>query len=188
MDYCSEKKFSKSDFLIQPISRGEYENCQFDHCDFSNQDLSDCKFIDCVFSDCNLSLVNLKNTALQNVQFIDSKLSGVQFDTCNPFALAVSFKKCIIQHATFFQLRLNKTVFEQSDLTGSDFSAADLTAAVLDHCNLAQVIFERTILDKANLTTAYHFLIDPAVNSINKTRFSLDGLPGLLSRYNIVID
>ncbi len=53
MDYCSEKKFSKFDFLIQPISRGEYENCQFDYCDFSNQDLSDCKFIDCVFSDCN---------------------------------------------------------------------------------------------------------------------------------------
>ena len=188
MVYFSDIEFTKEDFFSSSIKTGEYENCQFNHCDFSNQNLSDCKFIDCVFSDCNLSLVNLKNTALQNVQFIDSKLSGVQFDTCNPFALFVFFKKCIIQHATFFQLRLSKTVFEESDLTGSDFSAADLTAAVFDHCNLAQAIFERTISDKANLTTAYHFLIDPAVNSINKTRFSLDGLPGLLNRYNIVID
>lgn len=188
MNYYTEKIFSKSDILVQPLSTGEYENCQFDHCDFSNQDLSNCKFIDCVFSNCNLSLANLTNTALQNVQFTDSKLSGVQFDTFNPFALSVSFKKCIIHHATFFQSKLSKTLFEQSDLTGTDFTAADLTAAIFDHCNLAQVIFERTILDKANLTTAFHFLIDPVTNSLKKTRFSMDGLPGLLSQYNIVIE
>lgn len=188
MNYYSEKRFFKSDILVQPLTTGEYENCQFDQCDFSNQNFSNCKFIDCVFSNCNLTLVKLQSTALQNVQFIDSKLSGVQFDTCNPFALSLTFKNCIIHHATFFQSKLSKTVFEQSDLTGTDFTAADLTAANFDHCNLAQVIFERTILDKANLTTAYHFLIDPTANSVNRTRFSIDGLPGLLNRYNIVIE
>lgn len=184
----SDKEFCKDDFIQSALVMGEYENCHFNHCDFSNQSFSDCKFIDCVFSNCNLSLVNLTNTALQNVQFIDSKLSGIQFDTCNPFALSVSFKQCIIQHATFFHSKLSKTVFQQSDLTGTDFTAADLTAANFEQCNLAQVIFEGTILDQANLTTAYHFLIDPGSNSLKKTRFSIDGLPGLLSQYNIVIE
>lgn len=79
-------------------------------------------------------------------------------------------------------------VFENSDLTGTDFTDADLTDAIFDQCNLAHVIFERTILDKANLTTAFHFLIDPTTNSLKKTRFSIDGLPGLLGQYNIVIE
>lgn len=188
MLYFSDKDFSKNDIVGSVLDTGEYENCQFDQCDFSNQSFSNCKFIDCVFSNCNLTLVKLQSTALQNVQFIDSKLSGVQFDTCNPFALSFTFKNCIIHHATFFQLKMSKMLFEKSDFTGSDFTDADLTASIFDHCNLAQVIFERTILDKANLTTAYHFLIDPTANSVNRTRFSLDGLPGLLNRYNIVIE
>lgn len=188
MSYYSDKIFSKPDFLTEPFPVGEYENCQFNHCDFSNQNFANCRFIDCIFSNCNLALVNLQHTALQNVAFIDSKLSGIQFDTCNPFALSFSFKKCIIHHATFFQLKMSKTIFSHSDLTGSDFTEADLTGSIFEKCNLAQVIFERTILDKANLTTAYQFLIDPSANQLNKTKFSLDGLPGLLSHLNIVIE
>jgi len=188
MIYYNDKVFSKPDFLNEPFSIGEYENCQFNQCDFSNLNLANCRFIDCIFSNCNLALVNFQRTALQNVQFIDSKLSGIQFDTCNPFALLFSFNNCIIHHATFFKLKMNKTLFSHSDLTGSDFTEADLTGAIFDNCNLAQVIFERTILDKANLTKAYHFLIDPSSNFLNKTKFSLNGLPGLLSKYNIVIE
>jgi len=115
-------------------------------------------------------------------------LSGVQFDTCNPFALSFSFINSIIHHSTFYQLKIHKTLFKDTDLTGTDFTATDLTDAVFDYCNLSQAIFDGTNLQKANFKTAYHFLIDPTRNKLNKAKFSVEGLPGLLACYDIVIE
>lgn len=188
MIYISDKEFTKPDFAKSAILTGEYEHCSFINCDLSSQDLSNCKFIDCIFSGSNLSLSTIKNCAFQNVQFLDTKLSGLQFDTCNLFGLSFSFVGCIIQHATFFELKMGKTLFKQSDLTGSDFTGTDLTDATFDECNLSQTIFERTVLTNADFKSAFNFMINPAINKLNKTKFSMEGLPGLLSQYNIIIE
>ena len=43
-----------------------------------------------------------------------------------------------------------------------DFSETDLTKALLDTCDLARATFDQTILEEANLRTAYHLSIYPA--------------------------
>jgi uncharacterized protein YjbI with pentapeptide repeats len=69
-----------------------------------------------------------------------------------------------------------------------DFAEADLTAAVFDNCNLIQAIFDRTILEKADLLTSYNYFIDPETNNIKKAKFSIDGVIGLLAKYDITIE
>ena len=68
-----------------------------------------------------------------------------------------------------------------------DFTGADLTGSAFDHCNLLKATFENTNLEKADFTTAEHYTIDPALNKIKKAKFGMMGLPGLLTRYDIVI-
>jgi hypothetical protein len=48
-------------------------------------------------------------------------------------------------------------------------------------------LFDRTNLEKANFSTAQYYRIDPNTNNIKRAKFSLDGLPGLLTAYNIEI-
>ncbi|OQA01530.1 MAG: hypothetical protein BWY70_00347 [Bacteroidetes bacterium ADurb.Bin408] len=46
----------------------------------------------------------------------------------------------------------------------------------------------RTNLEKADLRTAFNYIIDPELNHIKKARFSLRGISGLLAKYNIDIE
>ena len=68
-----------------------------------------------------------------------------------------------------------------------DFTDADLSGASLDKTDLQLALFENTNLEKADLRTAYNYSINPEINKIKKAKFSLDGLPGLLGKYDIVI-
>ena len=55
-------------------------------------------------------------------------------------------------------------------------------------CELAGATFDRTNLEKADLRTAYHFIIDPDNNRIKKAKFSESALSGLLTKYDLVIE
>lgn len=69
-----------------------------------------------------------------------------------------------------------------------DFADTHLYEAVLTHCDLAHAKFENTNREKADLRGSSHSDIDPVVNRIHKAKFSMDGLPGLLTRYQIIIE
>jgi hypothetical protein len=43
------------------------------------------------------------------------------------------------------------------------------------------------VLEKADLRTSFNYLIDPEVNKMRKAKFSIDGLPGLLGKYELEI-
>lgn len=83
---------------------------------------------------------------------------------------------------------MKKTNFSNCTLRETDFTEADLTGAVFDRCDLAGSVFDHTLLEKADLRTAINFTIDPDRNRIAKARFSLEGLPGLLNRFDIIIE
>jgi len=68
-----------------------------------------------------------------------------------------------------------------------DLTECDLASAVFDHCDLAGATFENTILEKADLRTSFNYSIDPERNRVKKAKFSLQGLPGLLNKYDIEI-
>ena len=183
-----DKIFDKIDFTINPLTKGEYENCSFKTCDFSNADLSDIKFLECEFSGCNLSLANLAQTALRDIKFKDCKMLGLHFEKCSQFAISFGFDNCNLAHSSFYQLKLKKTSFINSQLHEVDFVECDLTGAFFDNCDLTGAVFENTIIEKADLSTSFNYSIDPEINRIKKAKFSLTGVAGLLNKYDIEID
>ena len=69
-----------------------------------------------------------------------------------------------------------------------DFTESDLTGAIFSNCNLTKSLFDNTILEKADLRTAYNYSIDPENNRVKKAKFSVPGLPGLLDKYDLEIE
>ncbi len=113
---------------------------------------------------------------------------GLHFDDCNDFGLSFSFESCQLNHASFYKTKIKKSVFKNSHLTETDFTDCDLTSAVFDNCDLTGAIFENTYLEKADFSTSKNYTIDPEINRIKKARFSVFGLAGLLTKYDIIIE
>ena len=180
--------FQTINYTLSPLPKGEYENCQFINCDFSDTNFSEMKFIDCEFTGCNLSLVKLGKTIFRDINFKDCKMLGLRFDHCSEFGLAFSFDKCILDHCSFYQTKIKKTVFKGCQLHEADLTECDATGSIFDHCDLLDATFENTILEKADLRNSYNFSIDPAANKIKKAKFSLSAVAGLLNKYGIEID
>ena len=186
--FIQDQNFDKLDFTQEPLVKGEYENCTFTNCNFEETNLNDIKFMNCDFQDCNWSLAQLYRTVLREVNFKDCKMLGLQFETCNDFGLSFSFENCQLNHSTFFQMNIKKTIFKNCQLREIDFSESNLTNVIFDNCDLAQAIFINTVLDKADFRTAYNYAIDPESNRLKKAKFSILGISGLLDKYDIIIE
>lgn len=186
--FIQDQNFDKLDFTQEPLAKGEYENCTFTNCNFEETNLSDIKFMNCDFQDCNWSLAQLNGTVLREVKFKDCKMLGLQFENCNDFGLSFSFENCQLNHSTFFQMNIKKTIFKNCQLREIDFSESNLSNVIFDNCDLAQAIFINTVLDKADFRTAYNYSIDPESNRLKKAKFSILGISGLLDKYDIIIE
>lgn len=182
-----DQSFSKIDFTSEPLPAKEFDNCTFSSCNFSEVNLSGVVFQECTFTDCNLSNVKLAKTAFKDCKFKNCKLLGMHFEQCNEFLFEVSFEGCIQDHSTFNRLRLKKMKFIKCSLRECDFTEADLSESAFVECDLADARFERTNLEKADFTTAINYSLDPEINRLKKAKFSLDGVPGLLAKYQIQI-
>lgn len=180
--------FNREDYTIRGITPANYENCTFTGCNFSETDLTEVKFIECTFEGCDLSMAKLKGTAFQEVVFKNCKLLGLRFDECKDFLLSFSFEGCILSYASFYKLKIKNTQFADCNLEQVEFVEADLTNAVFGNCNLSLAVFERTVLDAADLRTAYNFSIDPENNRVKKAKFSMQNIVGLLDKYGIVVE
>ncbi len=101
---------------------------------------------------------------------------------------AVDFKNCVLNFSCFYKRSLKKVKFVSSSLHETDFTEADMTGALFDNCDLKMAVFANTILEKADLRTAYNYSIDPDSNRIRKAKFSMDGIAGLLHKYDIEIN
>jgi len=187
-DYTEGALFRGKQLDNSSFPKGEYENCTFEDCDLSEMDLTGFKFIDCTFQLCNLSLAVLSNTMLQNVEFLECKMLGLQFEDCNEFGLKLSFKGCQLDHASFCRLPIKETLFDECKMTEVDFTEADLSGATFRMCNLDRAVFSRTRLEQADFRSAFNYNLVPEDNYIRNARFSLGGVPGLLKHYNIEIE
>lgn len=188
MDYFSEQIFENQVFSATDLAKGEYDECQFVNCDFTAADITEQVFMNCVFKACNLSNVFLTRTAFRAVHFSDCKLLGLHFEYCNDFLFEVTFTRCNLNYASFYTRKLKYTYLKQCSLHEVDFSECDLTEAVFDECDLSGAIFDQTNLERCDFRNAQHFIIHPEKNRINQAKFSLQGLPGLLTQYPIHID
>lgn len=186
--FIENKVFQQNDITVSPLEKGEYEHCTFNHCDLSNLNLSEFKFINCTFTGCNFTLTVLNKTSFTETTFKECKLLGARFDLCNPFTLSFRFENCQMNLSSFFRVKMKNTKFIHCSLQEVDFTECDLTGALFDQCDLGRAIFDGTTLEKADLRSAYNYSIDPANNKIKKAKFSLQGVAGLLDKFDIEIE
>jgi uncharacterized protein YjbI with pentapeptide repeats len=102
--------------------------------------------------------------------------------------LSFSFEGCILDYSSFSRLKIKGTIFNQCKMEEVDFVESDLTSASFHACDLTRASFEKSILIGADLRAANNYSIDPESTRISKAKFSLDGIPGLLDKYDIVIE
>ncbi len=186
--YLEGETLENQNYSDSAWKQGEYEECRFVNCHMNSVDLSASSFIDCTFEGCDLSMVNLNGTALKDVRFEQCKLLGLKFENCNPFLLEMEFTACQLTYSSFHGLKLKGIRFVNCQIEEADFSGSDLTQATFDQCNLAKTLFDNTLLERADLRTAYHYSIHPEHNYLNGAKFAQDGLHGLLDHLNISIE
>ena len=179
------KVFEKISFKEHILVKGVYEECTFKNCNFNSVDLSGITFRTCLFNNCDCSLTKLKNTILQDVRFVNSKLLGIQFNECNGFLLRLYFENCMLKLSVFYKLKLKNTVFTNCNLQEADFSEADMAGAAFENCDLLLATFMHTNLEKADFRSASNYSINPELNRIRNARFSIPGVTGLLTTYDI---
>lgn len=185
--YLSENTFARR--TADHFRAGaEWEQCLFIDCDFAEADLRHQRFIDCRFERCNLALASLAGTGLQGVEFVECKLTGVQFAACQDMLFGVEFEQCQLHYAGFAGKKLRGTRFRHCACAEVDFTRADLSNAVFEHSTLSRAIFHHTQLGGADFTTATDFTIDPENNPLRKARFTTAGLVGLVGKYGLLVD
>jgi uncharacterized protein YjbI with pentapeptide repeats len=97
----------------------------------------------------------------------------------------MNFKNCILTNSSFYTCVLKKSKFEDCKLHEVDFTEANFSESQFISCDFLDAKFERTILEKANFSSAYNIVLDPEINNISKAKFSMSNVLGLLAKYNI---
>ena len=166
----------------------EFEQYHFRGFDFSQTGLPGRRFSDCLFEGCNLAGVALVGVSLQNVAFAGCKLLGLELRDCRDLLFGVHFDQCQLDYASFHGRAMPRTRFVECSLREANFTEADLTGAVFDQCQLLRAVFHRTRLSGADFRTAHDVVLDPEVNELQHARFALPSLPGLLAKYELVVE
>ena len=182
-----DKTFDGTIFAEQVVRGTEYNNCIFKKCDFTNSEFALCKFIDCTFEDCNLSMMKWGRSTLNNLVFKRCKLLGINFSLCEDFLFTVRFESCALDYSSLMSKKMPKTYFIKYSLKEVTFTQAILTGSVFDESDLSGTVFSGTDLSSVNFATAFNYIIDPELNTMNKAIFSAHGLEGLLYKYNLKV-
>ncbi|WP_080055858.1 pentapeptide repeat-containing protein [Spirosoma aerolatum] len=174
--------------VVEQWSGHEFEQCTFRKLDLTQAMLSHASFVDCRFEACNLTRVQLKNTKLYDVRFSNCQLAHVDFGVCNPFGFHADFQACQLDYTVFLNRKLKKASFIDCSIREAFFLNCELAATIFTNCNLELTKFEGNDLTQVDFSSSYNLVIDPEENKLKKARFSLHNLPGLLTKYGLVIN
>ena len=176
--------------VLPPVlaQQREFEEYRFRNFDLSQANLAGFRFTACLFESCNLAGANISQMALQNVAFEGCKLLGLPFHACRDILFGVHFDNCQLDYASFLGCALPATRFVGCSLREADFTQANLSGAVFDDCLLTRAIFHQTKLVGADFRTVHDVELDPEQNEMRQARFAHHSLPGLLTKYEMVIE
>ncbi|GAB2543841.1 pentapeptide repeat-containing protein [Spirosoma aerophilum] len=186
MDFC-DQLFDQTTGVVDQWTRHTFEQCTFKNLDLSKVVFTNTNFINCRFDQCNLSMAVTEGTRFDDVVFVDCKLNSVNFGHCSGFGFHVDFQTCQLDYASFFNRNLKKTRFVDCSLLEARFLNCDLSGALFRNCNLELTVFATNVLTQTDFSSSYNLSLDPDGNKLKKTKFSLHSLPGLLTKYDIVV-
>jgi uncharacterized protein YjbI with pentapeptide repeats len=124
--------------------------CRFVKCDFSDCSMELAGFRDTVFEACDFSNCDFSKASFQRTLFQGCKLMGADF--IEGSLRQVRFCDVSGGYVNFADSRVQDTVFEKSRLPNAAFSRCKL-AASFDTCDLAQSLFQQTLLKDIDLRT-----------------------------------
>ncbi len=180
-----DQTFENKSFSGEKLPSREYDNCTFINCDFTGANMSVVTFLECRFDTCNFTKTMLKETSFQEVTFKECKMLGLDFGNCNDFMFSAEFDYCNLEYSSFSGFTMKNTMFNSCSLKEADFTDADIVGSTFYDCDLAKAIFENTIAEKVDFSTAKNFAIDPEMNRLKKAKFSTSGLAGLLHKHDL---
>ena len=186
-DYIIDEQFTDIIYAENDIKFKEYENCTFTKCNFTACSFTAVTFIDCNFFDCNFKNTKINHVSLRDVWFTNCDFTAVNFAMTDQILYEFHFKDSLLDYAQFYSLKLKKMQFINCSMIAADFMSSDLTEVLFDNCNLRRAVFIDTIANKADFSTSYDYAFDPEKNKIKKAIFSMEGLKGLLEKYDIVV-
>jgi fluoroquinolone resistance protein len=99
----------------------------------------------------------------------------------------MTFDNCQLNHAIFYKLNLKGNTFRNCQLLEVDFAECDLNGVVFNNCDLSGAVFYQSNLEGVDFRTALNFTINPDENRMKNSKFSLEGLPGLLTKFGIQV-
>jgi uncharacterized protein YjbI with pentapeptide repeats len=187
-EYNLDLQYNDITYGENEVNFKEFESCTFTNCDFSQCNFIAVTFIDCHFNSCDFTSSKINHVALRTVFFNKCKMTEVNFAMCDKLIFEVHFKECVLDFSKFYTLKMKGTTFTNSSLVAVDFMSTNLTAVLFSNCDLYRSEFEKAIADKADFRTSYNYSIDPTKTKLKKAQFSIEGLKGLLTKYNIIVE
>ena len=182
-DYIVDREFVNQKFDDNKTKFKDFENCTFIHCDFTDCTFQTITFIDSNFFNCNFMQTKINYVSLRGVFFTKCNFTGVNFAMTDQVIYEFHF----LDYAQFYALKLKKMKFVNCSMISVDFMRSDLTEVLFDNCNLRKAVFIDTIAQKTDFSSSYDYSIDPEKNKIKKAVFSVEGLKGLLEKYDIIV-
>ena len=182
-----DQVFDHIDQAPQQWAQQDFEQCTFKKLNLAKVAFTKSNFTNCFFEDCDLTQTDLKNTKLDDITFVNCRLTHVDFSPCNAFGLRMNFRQCQLDYTVFLNRNLKKTGFVACSMKEAHFLKCDLTGAVFKLCNLELAKFVENNLTGADFSSSYNLRMDLDDNTAKKTKFSLHNLPGLLAKYNITV-
>lgn len=126
-------------------------------------------------------------TGFNNVNFNGCKLVGADFSGSREFLFSIDANQSNFDYAIFAKKKNRKHYMSNCSFKNADFSGGDWANTVFANCNLEGATFEAVNLQGTDFTSSYGLTLDPAINHLAKAKFSLNNLPGLLSKYHIIV-
>jgi fluoroquinolone resistance protein len=187
MERFSDTFLKDKKMKLAPLIPGHYEYGEFVRCDFSEMDLRGFSFTECEFIGCDMSNANIYGVGFRDVSFKECKMLGLDFEHCDAFGLGFTFEDGNLSYANFSGCKMKKMKFIRCKMNQCDFSRADLSESQFDVCDLGDATFFQSILESADLSTSFNFIIDPTQNRIRKMKIAMESLPGLVKCFGVEI-
>lgn len=188
-DFHESTEFEGLALARARIAGLEFLDVRFVGCDLTEAELRGCRFESCRFERCTLSMARPVDSVFHGVEFVESKLLGVDFGLASSrMPMGLRFAACDLSFASFVECRLRDAEFRECVLREADLNHADLTGGGFPDSDLEGARFGGTNLARADFTTARNYFLDPRENRLKETRFALPDAVALLRAFDIVLE
>lgn len=186
--YDVGRRFESANFSDVELAGHAFEDCTFESCHFGETTLLRASFVNCLFESCDFVLSRLEGAKLNGARFRKSKLVGVNFAGASKFGFLPDFEDCLLDSSVFCDNCLKKVRFSRCIVRNGDFMECDIREAVFESTSLEGTDFHKCNLEKADLTCARDYSIDPATNRLARARFSLPEAQSFLGFLGIILE